>query len=88
MKKGKDVGIQDFDGGVLLNHQTPEAQLLASVWKGCSQGSSHATNEYNHPPVGDGKELPQALEIILSHLQNTIYQKAGKSIRDFVLVAH
>ena len=63
----------------LLDHRALEAQLLGSVWKGCSQASSHATNEYKHPSVSDGKELPEALTIIAEHLQNTIYQKAGKN---------
>lgn len=81
----KDVRIDDFDGGKLLDHSTREGQLLANVWKGCSQASSHATNAYNHPPVSDRKDLPEALKIILDHLQNTIYQTAGKNIRDYVL---
>lgn len=84
-KFGKDVRIDDFDGGRLLGHSTHEGQLLANVWKGCSQASSHATNASGHPSIGDKKELPEALEIILDHLQNTIYQKAGKNIRDYVL---
>jgi hypothetical protein len=82
---GKDVRIDDLDGGVLLDHRALEAHLLGSVWKGCSQASSHATNEYKHPPVSNGKELPEALTIIAEHLQNTIYQKAGKNLRDYVL---
>ncbi len=85
-KRGKDVRIDDFDGGSLLSHTSPEARLLADVWKGCSQASSHATEEYNHPSVDDKTELPAALTIILNHLQSTIYQKAGKNIRDSVLV--
>jgi hypothetical protein len=64
---------------------THEGQLLANVWKGCSQASSHATNAYSHPSVSDKKELPEALKIILDHLQKTIYQKSGKNIRDYVL---
>ena len=85
-KRGRDdVNIVDFDGGILLNHQTPEGQLLASVWKGYSQASSHATNAYNHPSVSARKELPDAIKIIVDHLQNTIYKKAGKNIRDYVL---
>src|SRR5580700_1034291 len=81
----EDVRIDDFDGGRLLSHSTQEGQLLANVWKGCSQASSHATNPNNHPSVSDKKELPEALKIILDHLENTIYQKAGKNIRDYVL---
>ncbi len=81
----QDVRSDDFDGGRLLDHSTHEGQLLANVWKGCSQASSHATNAYSHPSVSDKKELPEALKIILDHLQKTIYQKAGKNIRDYVL---
>jgi hypothetical protein len=84
-KPHKDVFIDDFDGGQLLDPSTHQGQLLSSVWKGCSQASSHATREYNHPPVGDKKELPEALTIILDHLQSTIYNKAGENICDFVL---
>lgn len=82
---GKDVRIDDFDGGKFISPSAPEAQLLASVWKGCSQASSHVTNEYSHPSVSDRKELPEALTPIVKHLQNTIYQKAGKNLRDYVL---
>jgi hypothetical protein len=84
-KFGKDVRIDDLDGGRLLGHSTPEGRHLASVWKGCSQASSHATNAYTHSSVSDKEDLPEALKIILDHLQNTIYQKAGKSIRAYVL---
>jgi hypothetical protein len=78
-----DVNIEDFDGGVRQNHQTPEATALASVWKGCSQASSHATSG-THPSVNEAS-LANALTIVLDRLQNTIYQKAGKTLRDFVL---
>jgi len=30
-------------------------------------------------------KLPEALTPIVKHLQNTIYQKAGKNLRDYVL---
>jgi len=84
-KFGQDIRIDDFDGGILLGHSTHEGQLLANVWKGCSQASSHATNAYSYPPVSDKKELPEALKIILDHLKNTIYEKAGKEFCDYVL---
>src|SRR5437867_220410 len=71
-KVDKDVRIDDFDGGRLLGPSTPEGRLLAAVWKGCSQASSHATNEYGHPSVSDKQDLPEALKIILDHLQKTI----------------
>jgi len=63
----------------------PDAQLLASGWKGCSQAASQATNEYSHPSVSDRKELPEALRKIVKHLQNSIYQKAGKGVPDYPL---
>ena len=78
-----DVNIEDFDGGVRQNHQTPEATALASVWKGCSQASSHATSG-THPSVNEAN-LANALTLVLDHLQNTICQKARKTLRDFVL---
>ena len=84
-KGSKDVRIDNFDGGKLFDLADPNAQLLADVWKGCSQASSHATNEYNHPAVSDRKELPAALTIVLNHLQDTIYSRAGKQVRDCVL---
>ncbi len=40
-------------------------------------------HEYCHPSVSDRKELPEALTPIVKHLQNTIYQKAGKNLRDY-----
>ena len=59
-KKGsKDVRIDDLNGGVLFDTSNPDAQILADVWKGCSQASSHATNEYNHPRIGDRKAIPE-----------------------------
>jgi len=67
---------------VPLNHQTPAAADLASVWKGCSQASSHATSGA-HPDVRESG-LANALAIVLEHMQNTIYQKAGKNLRDYV----
>ena len=81
----KDVRIDDLDGGRLFDLSDPNAQLLADVWKGCSQASSHATNEYNHPAVRDWKELPDALTVVLNHLQDTIYNHVGEKIRDYVL---
>jgi hypothetical protein len=86
-KNYKDVRINDLDGGELFSLVDPNAQALANIWKGCSQASSHATNEYNHPPVDDWKELPAALTVILSHLQRTIYNQAGKNLCDCVLKA-
>ena len=85
-RKGfKDARIDDLDGGKLFDPSDANAQLLADVWKGCSQASSHATNEYNHPVVSDHQELPAALTIVLNHLQNTIYNRASRQIRDCVL---
>jgi hypothetical protein len=80
-----DVGIGDFDGGAAICPTAPNARILANVWKGCSQASSHATNAYNHPSVDDHTVLPQAIGIIVDHLQQTIYNRAGKSIKDCVL---
>ena len=85
-KKWKDdVRVTDF-GGRLLDPSTPDGRRLADVWKGCTQASSHATNAYPpHPSVDDRTVLPEALKVILDHLQDTIYDKASKKLRDYVL---
>jgi len=82
---GKDVRIDDFDGGKFISPSAPDAQRLASGWKGCSQAASQATNEYSHPSVSDRKELPEALRKIVKQLQIRIYQKAGKGVPDYPL---
>ena len=44
-----DVHIQDFDGGVPLNHQTLAAADLASVWKrDVRRRRATLTSEYSH----------------------------------------
>ena len=85
VKRKDDVRIDDFAGGYLLDPSTANGRCLADVWKGCTQASSHATNAYNHPSVDDRTVLPEALKIILDHLQNTIYDRARIKIRDCVL---
>ena len=84
-KRKDDVRIDDFDGGVLLDPSTPSGRCLAELWKGCTQASSHATNSYAHPSVCDRTALPEALKVILDHLQDTVYRKASKTLRDCVL---
>ncbi len=80
-----DVFINDLAGGVLFSTTVPEAQLLARVWGGCSQASSHATTDTHiHHPINE-KPLAEALTIILDYLQAGIYDTAGTKLRDYVL---
>jgi hypothetical protein len=80
-----DVFIDDIDGGVFLSLKRPEAQLLARVWGGCSQASSHATKDtHTHHPI-DEKTLAEALTVILNYLQDGIYARAGLKLQDYVL---
>lgn len=85
-KHGSDVRIDDFHGGEndLFELENPDARRLADVWKGCTQASSHATHDSNHPSVNEN-ELSVALGVVLDHLQKTIYAPAGENIRDYVL---
>ena len=85
-RQATDVYIEHFDPGNtnLFDLLKPEAHLLAAVWTGCSQASSHATHNSNHPTVDD-VVLSKALVVIVNHLQDTIYLKAGENIRDYVL---
>lgn len=78
-----DVCISDFRGGIPVGRTSREGEFLAEVWSGCSKASGHPTDG-GHPPVKE-KDLTKAINIIVDHLQNTIYQEAGINIRDFVL---
>lgn len=82
----KDIDLTDFDGGEanLFDRNCADAQFLIDIWKGCSQASSHPTNDSNHPDVREGP-LAQALTIIVKHLQTTIYEPVGEQLREFVL---
>ena len=83
-RRRDDVGIECFDGGCDNLFKLEGASFLADVWEGCTKASSHATYNSNHPSV-EGPELAQAVAAIVSHLQDTIYQRAGENIRDHVL---
>lgn len=80
-----DVFIDNLAGGVLFRPNAPEAQLLAQVWGGCSQASSHATTDtHKHHSINE-RPLAEALTIILDYLQAGIYDTAGQKLRDYVL---
>lgn len=79
-----DVRITNINGGSLLAVGSPGAQALADVWKGCSRAGSHATDDKNHPPVNE-TQLLNALKIILTHLQQTIYRAANCELAKIVL---
>jgi hypothetical protein len=49
------------------------------VWKGCSQASSHATHDSKHFLV-DAKTLEEALRIIVSHLDKTVYSASQEAV--------
>jgi hypothetical protein len=74
-----DAYINAFSGGILLTSSRAEAQMLASLWKGCSQASGHATHGTQHPDVSD-QRLAEALTIIITHLELTIYAKSKTSL--------
>jgi hypothetical protein len=73
-------------GGDLIKPSSPEALTLAPVWKGCSQASSHATTDTNHPDIRE-PVLAQALQIVVDHLQSTIYDRAGLKLVNEVMRA-
>jgi hypothetical protein len=83
--RDKDVFITRIDGGQLrLFPLDDNAKILARVWAGCSKATAHPTNRTAHPKV-DEPELAAALTLVVTHLQDTIYAKVGKSLIDFVL---
>jgi hypothetical protein len=74
-----DVRIDRIDNGVLFDHNLPNALKLALLWKGCSQATSHPTQGTSHPPCGND-QLAEGLNIVINHLEQTIYAKNGRSI--------
>ena len=74
-----DVSITSIHGGKLIDRSSPDATILANVWKACSQASAHPTWDTNHPPI-DGPTLDQALRIIVKHLDATIYSVTGRKL--------
>lgn len=85
--RNTDVFITQIDGGHMkLFPNGDNAKFLARVWAGCSKATAHPTNGTAHPEIKE-RELATALETIATHLQNTIYARAEKSLIDFVLTA-
>ncbi len=81
--KPNDFGIDDLPDGVAIDLNSAEAGKLARFWKGSTQGSGHPTHQTGHPPVNEC-ELDEALDIIMKHLDKTIYSKCSKKIADLV----
>lgn len=87
LKRGEfDMRIDRMAGGVVIARTSPEAKILAPVWKGCTQASSHPTMDTNHPEIRE-PILADALHIVVEHLQRTIYAHAGLKIIDEVMRA-
>jgi hypothetical protein len=82
-KYDDDVDLTDL-GGTIFDLAHPDAKKLCALWKGCSQASSHPTHESNHPPI-DEKHLVETLNIVIKHLQDTLYGPASEIIVDYVL---
>jgi hypothetical protein len=70
-RRGNDVSINMIDGGKEIDLDSHEAEILADVWKGCSQASGHPTQDTDHPDVSI-PALDKALKIIVRHLEQTI----------------
>jgi hypothetical protein len=71
-RKPNDVSINMIAGGKEIELDSPEAEILANVRKGCAQASAHPTQDTNHPRVDDAA-LDEALRIIVKHLERTVY---------------
>jgi hypothetical protein len=82
-KYDNDVDLTDI-GAPLFQLTDQDAQMLSAVWKGCSQASGHPTHDSNHPPVNE-QQLVEALNVVLKHLQDTVYAPMNENITDYVL---
>jgi len=82
-RHSRDARIDDL-GGKIFDLNCSDARVLAKIWLGCSQGSSHATHASGHPPVNE-KEISKALKIVMKHLDKQLYSGAGQTIASFAL---
>jgi hypothetical protein len=76
-----DVNITALDGGEPIPTSHALAQRLSDLWTRCSQATSHATKEKTDDEPMEAK-IVEAVTLIMEHLQNTVYNKAGRSLRD------
>ncbi len=62
-----------------------DAKFLAKIWKACSQATAHPTSGTNHEPLNESNRR-KALEIVLRHLETTIYSAAGDTWKKYMKV--
>jgi hypothetical protein len=67
------VSILSIEGGRQIRIPSPEAEILAKVWKACSQASGHPTRDTNHLPLTN-TVLDEASRIIVEHLKERFTQ--------------
>lgn len=81
-RKGKqfDVDIMDLPGGEYFDLNHKDAKLLAEVWLGCSQATSHPTFGSNHPSTARDRVV-HATRIVVEHMQRTIYAAAVTTVK-------
>lgn len=87
-----DVSIQSFasaDATLELHidytNQASVAWTLARVWKGCSQSCVHPT-DCTGPPAAEPRQLADAFNIIVDHLQNQLYNlRTERRLSEIVL---
>ena len=84
-KRGRDTDtfISDLPGGVRFDPNADGADTLATVWLGCSQAGGHATHGTEHPDISDTR-LAAALFLVLTHLERSIYAKAGINLIELI----
>jgi hypothetical protein len=84
-KRGRetDTFISDFPGDVRFDPNAGGADTLATVWLGCSQAGGHTTHGTEQPDISD-KRLAAALLLVLTHLERTIYAKAGINLVELI----
>jgi hypothetical protein len=62
----------------------PDADKLALVYRGCAQATGHPTQGSGHPDV-DERPLSEAIQIVIAHLQATVYKAHGLNLVDATL---
>lgn len=77
--RATDFSIVQFEGGLEVQLDTPEAKLLAQVWTACGKVGANPA-ETGHLPDLEPAMVEQALQVIWTHLGRTIYSRVGRRI--------
>lgn len=84
--KNKDTEVRITDiKGKYFPTEGEEAMTLAKMWKACTIATSHSTENTSKDFERDEAALARALNILVQHLESTIYKASATSLNAYVM---